>query len=85
MVKCGGPAWWVLCALVPLMGGLLVAEHRASLPPGWHTFVQITVVLFIYSLVGCGCEPTLSHCCALARTSMYGPTPVRQAQRRCDR
>jgi hypothetical protein len=41
----------VLCALVPLMGGLLAVEHRASLPPGWHTFVQITIVLFIYGLV----------------------------------
>jgi hypothetical protein len=51
MVKYGGPAWWVLCALVPLMGGLLAVEHRASLPPGWHTFVQIIIVLFIYSLV----------------------------------
>jgi hypothetical protein len=51
MVKYGGPARWVLCALVPLMGGLLAAEHGASLPPGWHTFVPITIVLFIYGLV----------------------------------
>jgi hypothetical protein len=51
MDKHGGPVWWVLCALVPLMGGLLVVEHRASLPPGWHTFVQVSMVLFIYGLV----------------------------------
>jgi hypothetical protein len=51
MAKPGRPAWWVLYALVPLMGGLLVLEHRAALPPGWHTVVQIGIVLFIYSLV----------------------------------
>ena len=51
MAKHGRPAWWVLYALVPLMGRFLVLEHRAALPPGWHTFVQIGIVLFIYSLV----------------------------------
>jgi hypothetical protein len=57
MVKCGGPAWWVLFALVPLMGGLLAVEHRASLPSGRHTFVQIIIVLFIYGLVGLWLRP----------------------------
>jgi uncharacterized membrane protein YhaH (DUF805 family) len=45
------PAWWMLYALVPLMGGLFVVEHRAALSPRWHTFVQISIVLFIYGLV----------------------------------
>jgi len=40
-----------LYASVPLMGGLLVLEYRAALPPGWHTVVRIGIVLFIYSLV----------------------------------
>jgi hypothetical protein len=51
MAKPGRSAWWVLYALVPLMGGLLVLEHRAALPPGWHTVVRIGIVLCIYSLV----------------------------------
>ena len=51
MAKHNGPAWWVLYASVPLMGGLLVLEYRAALPPGWHTVVRIGIVLFIYSLV----------------------------------
>ena len=45
------PAWWMLYALVPVMGGLLFAESRASLSPGWHKCVQIGVVLFTYRLV----------------------------------
>jgi hypothetical protein len=52
MAKHRGPVWWVLYALVPLTGGLLMAEHHASLPPAWHTFVQIGIVLFIYGLIG---------------------------------
>jgi hypothetical protein len=50
MHKPRGPAWWMLYVLVPLMGGLLVVEHRAALSPGWHTAVQISIVLFIYGL-----------------------------------
>ena len=45
------PAWWMLYALVPVMGGLLFAESRASLSPGWHKCVQIGIVLFTYSSV----------------------------------
>jgi hypothetical protein len=45
------PAWWVLYALVPLMGALLVLEHRAALPPGWHTVMRIGIVLFINGLM----------------------------------
>jgi hypothetical protein len=51
MVKHRRPAWWVLYALVPLMGGLLLAEHHALLTPVWHTCVRIGIVLFIYGLV----------------------------------
>ena len=45
------PAWWMLSALVPVMGGLLFLESRAPLSPGWHKCVQIGIVLFTYSLV----------------------------------
>jgi hypothetical protein len=45
------PAWWMLYALVPVMGGLLLLESRASLSPGWHKAVQIGIILFVYGLV----------------------------------
>ena len=45
------PVWWVLYTLVPLMGGLLVLEHQASLSPAGHKFAQIGIVLCIYGLV----------------------------------
>jgi hypothetical protein len=51
MPKHPGPAWWFLYALVPLLSGLFVVEHRAPLSPGGHTGVQVGIVLFIYGLV----------------------------------
>jgi hypothetical protein len=45
------PAWWLLYALVPLLAGLCGVEHRAPLSPGWHTGVQVGMVLFIYGFV----------------------------------
>ncbi len=45
------PGWWMLYALIPLMGALLVLEHYASLSPRGHQFVQVGIVLFIYGLV----------------------------------
>jgi hypothetical protein len=45
------PVWWVLYTLVPLLGGLLMLEHRASLSPAGHKFAQIVIVLCIYGLV----------------------------------
>ena len=45
------PGWWMLYALVPLMGGLLLLEHRAPLSPRGHQYVQVGIVLFIYGLV----------------------------------
>jgi len=45
------PVWWVLSALVPLMGGLLVLEHRISLSPAGHRCTQISIVVCIYGLV----------------------------------
>jgi hypothetical protein len=51
MPKHRGPAWWLLYALVPLLAGLLVVEHRAPLSPGWHTGVQVSIVLCMYGLV----------------------------------
>lgn len=45
------PAWWLLYALVPLLAGLCVVEHRAPLSPGWHAGVQVGIVLFIYGLM----------------------------------
>jgi hypothetical protein len=51
MPKTREPAWWMLYALVPVMGGLLVFEVRASLSPGWHKGVQIGIILFVYGLV----------------------------------
>jgi hypothetical protein len=45
------PAWWMLYAVVPVMGGLLVLEFRAPLSPGWHKAVQIGIILFVYGLV----------------------------------
>jgi hypothetical protein len=50
MLRHREPAWWVLYMLVSLMGGLFVVDNQASIPPAWHTAVQIGVVLFIYSL-----------------------------------
>jgi hypothetical protein len=51
MPKTREPAWWMLYALVPVMGGLLVLEFRASLSSGWHKAVQVGIILFVYSLV----------------------------------
>jgi hypothetical protein len=45
------PAWWILYGVLPLMGGLFVVESRVALPVGWRTWVQIGIILFIYSLV----------------------------------
>jgi hypothetical protein len=45
------PAWWMLYALVPVMGVLLVMESRASFSPGWHKGVQVGIILFVYGLV----------------------------------
>ena len=45
------PGWWGLYALVPLMAGLLVLEHRASLAPAGHKFAQIGMVVCMYGLV----------------------------------
>jgi hypothetical protein len=46
-----GPTWWLLFALLPLLAGLFLVEHRAPLSPGGHTGVQVGIVLFIYGLV----------------------------------
>ncbi len=51
MPKTRKPAWWMLYALVPVMGGLLVLEFRAPVSPGWHKAVQVGIILFVYSLV----------------------------------
>jgi type VI protein secretion system component VasK len=45
------PAWGLLYALVPLLAGLFMVEHRAPLSPGGHTAVQVGIALFIYGLV----------------------------------
>jgi hypothetical protein len=45
------PAWWLLYTLMPVMGGLLLVESRASLSPGGHKAVQVGIVLFTYGLV----------------------------------
>ena len=45
------PAWWLLYALVPAMGGLLFLESRATLAPGGHKAVRIGITLFVYGLV----------------------------------
>ena len=45
------PAWWLLYALVPVMGALLVVESRALLSPGWHKGAQVGIILFVYGLV----------------------------------
>jgi hypothetical protein len=51
MPKTRAPAWWTLYAVVPVMGGLLVAEFRAPLSPGWHKAVQAGIILFVYGFV----------------------------------
>jgi hypothetical protein len=51
MPKTREPAWWMLYALVPVMGGLLVLEFRAPLAPGWHKGVQVGIILLVYGLV----------------------------------
>jgi hypothetical protein len=45
------PAWWQLYALVPVLGGLFMLDHRAALPPDWHKAVQAAIILVIYGLV----------------------------------
>jgi hypothetical protein len=45
------PAWWQLYALVPVLAGLFVLDHRSALPPGWHQAVQAAIILVIYGLV----------------------------------
>jgi hypothetical protein len=45
------PAWWMLYAVVPVMGGLVFVEARASFSPGWHKAVQVGIILFVYGLV----------------------------------
>ena len=51
MSKYPPPVWWMLCALVPLLAGLCVVEHRASLSPTEHRVAQVGIVLLIYGLV----------------------------------
>jgi hypothetical protein len=51
MTKRGRPTWWVLYAVLPLMAGLLVLEHRAAIPPVWHKFAQVGIVLCMHGLV----------------------------------
>lgn len=51
MHKTREPAWGMLYAVVPVMGGLLVLEFRVPLSPSWHKAVQIGIILFVYSLV----------------------------------
>jgi hypothetical protein len=64
------PAWWQLYALVPILGGFFMLEHRAALSPGWHKVVQAAIILVVYGLVwrwlranayGLMTRPTLSH------------------------
>jgi hypothetical protein len=43
--------WWMLYVLVPLMGGLLLLEHRMPLSPRGHPYAQVGIVLLIYALV----------------------------------
>jgi hypothetical protein len=47
------PAWWRLYALilVPVIGGLLLAESPASLSPGAQKAVQIGIILWVFGLV----------------------------------
>jgi hypothetical protein len=45
------PAWWMLYALAPVTGGLLLLESRVSLSPGWHKALQMGIILFVYGLV----------------------------------
>ena len=45
------PAWWQLYVLVPVLGGLLMLEQRAALPPGWHMGVQAGIICVVYGLV----------------------------------
>jgi len=45
------PGWWGVYTLVPLMGGLLMLEHGASVSPAGHKFAQIVIVVCIYGLV----------------------------------
>jgi hypothetical protein len=51
MSKYPPPVCWVLYALVPLLAGLFVVEHRASLSPTGHRVAQVGIVLLIYGLV----------------------------------
>ena len=61
------PPWWQLYALVPLLGGLFMLEHRAALPAGWHTGVEAATILVVCSLVWRWLQ---ANACAL----MTGPT-----------
>jgi hypothetical protein len=78
MTQHGGPTWWVLYALVPLMAGLLTVEHRAALPPGWHTFMQIGIVLCMYGLVWLWLQVNPARCYVPAWTSLSRHTYARR-------
>jgi hypothetical protein len=45
------PAWWRFCALVPLMGGLMLLAYHVALPPIWREGVHVSILIFIYGLV----------------------------------
>jgi len=46
-----GPWWALLYALLPLLGGLFFVESRSTLPAWGHRAAQVSIVLFIFSLV----------------------------------
>jgi uncharacterized membrane protein YhaH (DUF805 family) len=48
------PAWWMLYALAPVMGGLLVIESRIPLSLAWHKSIQsiqLGIILVVYGLI----------------------------------
>lgn len=46
------PKWWLLSLLLPLMGGMLLLEHRVHVSAFWHQFIGVGIILVVYGLMG---------------------------------
>ncbi|MFN8444888.1 MAG: hypothetical protein U0175_29145 [Caldilineaceae bacterium] len=46
------PKWWLVSALIPLMGGMLFVEHRLRMSAFWHQFFGVAMILLVYGLMG---------------------------------
>ena len=47
---CQSPRWWHVWVPLVLVGGLLVLEPQAPLPPGGHQVAQFLIMLLMYGV-----------------------------------